>query len=149
MKSPHRKSQSSAVRYNQISACLRKPGSPSSTPILRANPKSNVSSHHSPPVMPGPKAISPGLRAIACTCHPLGMTSSFPRPRKQAAARDHPYLLGLSHAWQSGGDERMRMVETTQRLEGFLPSSPREGSVGKWHAFTNIHTQITPASFPG
>lgn len=41
------------------------------------------------------------------------------------------------------------MLERTERLEGFLPSSPKEGSVGKRHTLTDTHTQITLAPFPG
>lgn len=58
MKSARRKSQSAAVRYNQISACLKKPGPPSSTPSLRANPKSRVSAI----AAPAPRAVAPGPR---------------------------------------------------------------------------------------
>lgn len=58
MKSASLKSQSAAVRYNQISACLKKPGPPSSTPSLRANPKSRVSAI----AVPTPMAVSPGPR---------------------------------------------------------------------------------------
>ena len=69
MKSARRKSQTSAVRYNHISACLKKPRPPSSTPVLQANPKSKVSSHHTPPAMPGPRPSLPAFVAIAC-CPP-------------------------------------------------------------------------------
>lgn len=58
MKSVRRKSQSAAVRYNQISACLKKPGPPSSTPSLRANPKSRVSAI----AVPTPRAVA----AVLC-----------------------------------------------------------------------------------
>lgn len=135
MKSAHRKSQSSAVRYNQISACLKKPRPPSSTPPSPGKPQIKGFQPSHPSSYAWSQAASPLPSALLPQHGHAQPLPALGGPNRDGHRRLSP-VRGWGR-WDGGGGGAEGLMEG---VEGFLsPAAKKRGREGGGQSGSTNH----------